>query len=78
MQTIYVVETYKEEGGEVWPVRAVICRDDPDARGRARLLSESSAGVIAYSQEVDTDLGEYAAPVVLARYGSIPADGREM
>lgn len=72
MQTIYVVETYKAVEGELWPERAVICRSDQDALGRARLLSESSAGVVAYSQSVDPEAGDYDEPVILARYGSIP------
>lgn len=74
MQTIYVVETYEDGGGEMWPVRAVICRDDADARSRARLLAAGVAGVIAYSQRVDSDSGDCAAPVVLARYGRTPAE----
>lgn len=77
MQTIYVVETYKAVEGDLWPERAVICRSDQDAIGRARLLSESAAGVIAYSQFVDPDAGDYEPPVILARYGSVPADAQD-
>ncbi len=76
MQTIYVVETYKESEGEIWPERAVICRSDQDAIGRARAFADSVAGVIAYSQAVDPDLGEYAEPVVLAQHGAVPLEGR--
>jgi len=76
MQTIYVVETYKESGGEVRPERAVICRNDQDAIGRAWAFSASAVGVVAYSQDVDLDLGEYAEPIVLARYGEVPLESR--
>ncbi|MBO9664958.1 hypothetical protein [Dokdonella sp.] len=76
MQTIYVVETYKEAEGQLWPERAVICRSDQDAIGRARMLSESATGVIAYSQLVDPDAGDYDQPVILAQHGSVPSESR--
>ncbi len=78
MQTIYVVETYKNSDGEIWPERAVICRNDQDAIRRARMFSEDAAGVVAYSQEVNPDACECSAPVVLAQYGAVPLGSRVM
>ena len=76
MQTIYVVETYQQSEGELWPERAVICRSDDDARSRALFMADSAVGVIAYSQEVAPDAGDYRSPVVLARYGAVPVECR--
>jgi hypothetical protein len=72
MQMIYVVETYQEVGGEIFPERAVICRSDADAIGRARLMSEGAVGVVAYSQAVDPEAGDYEPPVILAQHGAVP------
>jgi hypothetical protein len=72
MQTIYVVETYREIGGELLPEKAVICRSDADAIGRAQLLSERAAGVVAYRQAVDPEAGDYEPPEILAQHGTVP------
>lgn len=49
---------------------------EDEAKAKAKFLSERAIGVVAFSQMVDKDGGDAEDPVLLARYGRVPAEAR--
>lgn len=73
--TIHVLQAFIEMDGFACAEEPIQCASAADARAKARALKDKKAGVIAWSRSsADPSLGEWSAPVVLARYGKIPEE----
>jgi hypothetical protein len=72
METLYVVQSFREVDGDLQPGKPVLHGMEQFARECGEQLAQWHPGVLVYAQRADTDRGEYATPVVLARYGRVP------
>ena len=73
LQIVHVVQGFVagRRGGLV-PGRQFICKTEHDAVNKAAALSGSYAGVLAYTQAADQDLGDYDEPRIIASHGTVP------
>jgi hypothetical protein len=73
METTYVVQGFEAgKKGALIALPAVACKTEEQALGRAERLRHRCAGVVAFAQSADAEIGEYADPVVLVTYGDVP------
>jgi hypothetical protein len=72
METLYVVQSFREVDGAVLPEKPVLHGMEEFARRRGEQLARQCEGVLVYAQAADTDRGEYSDPVILAKYGHVP------
>jgi hypothetical protein len=72
METLYVVQGFREVEGAVMADKPVLHGMETYARQLGEQLAPEREGVLVYAQSADTDRGEYADPVVLVTYGNVP------
>lgn len=72
MGTLYVVQGFHEEHGDVVADKPILHGMEQLARTRGELLAGQREGVLVYAQAADIDRDEYSQPVILARYGHVP------
>jgi hypothetical protein len=72
METLYVVQSFREVEGDVLPEKPVLHGMEEFARRRGEQLATECEGVLVYAQGADTNRGEYSDPVILAEYGHVP------
>ena len=73
--TYYAVPPFvKDEDGNLGAADAVECQSSAAALARARALSATSAGAVAFSRTGSPETGDWAGAVVLGRIGETPAD----
>ena len=72
METLYVVQSFREVEGDVLPEKPVLHGMEEFARRRGEQLATQCEGVLVYSQAADANRGEYSDPVILAEYGHVP------
>ncbi|HEY8683907.1 MAG TPA: hypothetical protein VIM06_12110 [Rhodanobacter sp.] len=72
METLYVVQSFRAVDGDLLPEKPVLHGMEEFARRRGEQLARQREGVLVYAQAADTDRGEYADPVILAKYGHVP------
>jgi hypothetical protein len=72
METLYVVQSFREVEGDVLPEKPVLHGMEEFARRRGEQLAAQCDGVLVYAQGADTNRGEYSDPVILAEYGHVP------
>jgi hypothetical protein len=72
--TLYVLMAFERaEDGELRPAfEAQQMPGEHAAVARAKLMSRSYAGVIAWSRPARPDEGEFGEPVVLFQHGEVP------
>lgn len=72
--TLYVLAAFdRGEDGELRPAfEAQQMPSESAAIARAKLMSQSYAGVIAWSRYAKPDEGEFGEPVVLFQSGDVP------
>ena len=72
--TLYVLAGFdRGEDGELRPAfEAQQMPSESAAIARAKLMSQSYAGVIAWSRSARPDEGEFGEPVVLWQHGDVP------
>jgi hypothetical protein len=72
--TLHVVMAFErdEEGGLRPAFEAQEAPSEHSAISRAKLMSRSYAGVIAWSRPAKPDEGEFGEPVVLYQHGEVP------
>ncbi|HEY4292088.1 hypothetical protein [Luteibacter sp.] len=76
METIYVVQGFKAgKRGRPEAMPALSFKTEDEARRRAARLGETCIGVIAFVQSANADTGDYADPIMLERYGTVPDFG---
>jgi hypothetical protein len=77
-KTLYIVQQFEKMGKKLVAGRAMEFKTADEAMARADRDAARMAGVVALSQTVDLDTGEVVeTPVVLAKYGELPAEFRE-
>jgi hypothetical protein len=70
--TLDVVQTFTETDDGLVAGKPIECRGAIEAALRAQTLSMSKAGVVAWTNSVDVDTGEWAAdPEILFQAGGI-------
>lgn len=69
-----VLPFVRDEDGNLCPDEAVECQSPAAAAARARALSVTKAGAVAFSRTGDPEVGEWADAVVIARVGDTPTD----
>ena len=72
MGTLYVVQGYHEESGEMVSDKPILHGMETLARSRGECLAAEREGVLVYAQVADVDRDEYSRPVILASYGRVP------
>jgi hypothetical protein len=72
METLYVVQSFREVEGDVLPEKPVLHGMEEFARKCGEQLATQREGVLVYAQGADTNRGEYSDPVILAKYGRVP------
>jgi len=73
METNYVVQGFEAgKRGALVALPAVAFKSEDQARGRAERMRHRCAGVVAFAQSADIEIGEYADPIVLVTYGDVP------
>ena len=61
------------DNGELRPAfEAREMRDEDQAKRQARVIKDQHTGVIAWSRDVQPDMGEFGPPDILAVYGDVP------
>lgn len=71
--TYYVALPFlRTEEGTLVPGEAIEAQNEQQAKSRARAMSVSVAGAIAFSRKGDADLGDFEPAEILARYGDTP------
>lgn len=72
--TLYVLLAFdRDDEGELKPAfEAQQMPSESAAIARAKLLSQSYAGIIAWSRHAKPDEGEFGEPVVLWQNGDVP------
>ncbi|WP_294642477.1 hypothetical protein [uncultured Aureimonas sp.] len=74
-KTLFIVQQYERSGKRLVAGRMMEFKTAAEAQGRAERDAARTAGVVALQQTIDTDTGEVVEnPVVLARYGELPAE----
>lgn len=71
-QKLIVVLPIAEIEGELVPMEPVQAETIEKAKGLARKLAVTHAGVIAWARDADPDLGEYGEPKVIVKIGKVP------
>lgn len=74
MQTDHFVQTFRRQGKKLVASRPERCRDEIQAKKRGQKAAEYVAGVLVFSVTGEPEFNEYEPPVVLARYGEVPAN----
>jgi hypothetical protein len=72
METLYVVQSFREVDGDVLAEKPVLHGLEEFARRRGEQLATQCEGVLVYAQGADTNREEYSDPVILAKYGHVP------
>lgn len=74
-KTLFIVQQFERKGKRLIAGRLMEFKTAEEAEGRAERDATRTVGVVALQQTIDTDTGEIVEdPVVLARYGELPAD----
>ncbi|WP_182422067.1 hypothetical protein [Aureimonas sp. ME7] len=77
-KTLYIVQQFEKSGKRLVAGRQMDFKTAQEAAGRAERDAPRIAGVVAIQQTVDTDTGEVLEePIVLARFGELPAEFSE-
>lgn len=77
-KTLFIVQQFERSGKRLVAGRQMDFRTAEEAAGRAERDATRVSGVVAIQQTVDTDTGEVLEePVVLARFGDLPAEFNE-
>lgn len=74
MQTDHFVQTFKRQGKKLVASQPERCRDEIQARKRGQKAAEYAAGVLVFSVSGEPEFNEYEPPVVLSRFGDVPAE----
>ena len=75
MITYYVVQSFHaSKRGALVADLPVLVGSAEEASARAQRLSETRAGVVAFSRTGDDTTGEYADAVIIATYGRMPVE----
>ncbi|SEE27552.1 hypothetical protein SAMN05444161_5303 [Rhizobiales bacterium GAS191] len=69
-----VLPIVRTEDGELVAEDGLEAPSPSAAVSRARALSSTRAGAVAFSRSGDPDTGEYSEAVILARFGETPSD----
>ncbi|WP_426700901.1 hypothetical protein ACPPVV_16200 [Rhodanobacter sp. Col0626] len=72
METLYIVQGFHAEGGDVVADKPILHGMEQLARTRGEMLADQCDGVLVYAQAADVDRGQYSEPVILAKYGEVP------
>jgi len=72
METLYVVQSFREVDGDVLAEKPVLHGMEEFARKFGEQLATQRDGVLVYAQDADTNREEYSDPVILAKYGRVP------
>ena len=74
-KTLFIVQQFERMGKRLVSGRQMEFKTAVEAQGRAERDAARTVGVVALQQTIDTDTGEVVEdPVVLARYGELPAE----
>lgn len=73
-QTDHFVQTFKKQRGRLVPGQPQKFKTPDQARIRGLKASDSAIGVVVFSVTGEPEFGEFESPVVLARYGEVPAE----
>lgn len=74
-KTLFLVQQFERIGKRLVAGRQMEFKTAGEAAGRAERDATRTVGIVALQQTIDTDTGEVVEdPVVLARYGELPAD----
>lgn len=73
-ETTHFVQTFKKQGRRLIGGAPQQCKNPDQARLKGLRASDSAAGVVVFSVTGEPEFGESDPPVVLARYGEIPAE----
>ncbi|WP_062225882.1 hypothetical protein [Aureimonas frigidaquae] len=74
-KTLFIVQQFERKGKRLIAGRLMEFKTAEEAEGRAERDATRTVGVVALQQTIDTDTGEIVEdPVILARYGELPAD----
>lgn len=77
-KTLFIVQLFEQSGKRLIGGRALDFRTADEAMARAERASQTAVGVVAIQHTVDTDTGEVLEdPIVLSRFGEVPAEFRE-
>lgn len=77
-KTLFIVQQFEHSGKRLIAGRALGFRTADKAVARAKEASATAVGVVAIQHTVDTDTGEVLEePVVLSRFGEVPAEFRK-
>lgn len=73
-EIIYLVQTFKAgKGTRLVADTPIRCKSSDAARMRAESLATTKAGVVAFANSGDADLGEYdEEPTIIFRAGRLP------
>jgi hypothetical protein len=75
VRTEYIVQAFQElESGALHVDEPFIASTAEAARNWVMILAASVAGVIAYETGADVETGDYIEPIVLSRFGKVPAE----
>lgn len=70
--TYYVIQSFSATEDGPWPDEAVEAPNATAARARARELSVTKVGVVAFSRTGDPTTGEFDDAVILCQFGEVP------
>ncbi|MGM4992690.1 hypothetical protein [Tardiphaga sp. 841_E9_N1_2] len=73
-ETEHFVQVFKRDGRRLVGQQPERCKSPEQARVRGARAAEHAAGVLVFSVTGEPEFGEFEPPVVLQRYGEVPAD----
>ncbi|WP_062015455.1 hypothetical protein [Aureimonas sp. AU4] len=77
-KTLFIVQLFERSGKRLIGGRALDFRTADEAVARAERAASTAVGVVALQHSIDTDTGEVLEePIVLSRFGEVPAEFRE-
>jgi hypothetical protein len=71
-ETIFVVESWTDQNGELVADPPVQCTSGSFALALAHQMTNARAGVVAFQRTGDMALGEYEPAVILVQLGRVP------
>jgi hypothetical protein len=81
VQTVFIVQAFLAKGSGLQLAKGsglqaekpMLCRNSEDAIRRAKMLKDSKAGIVAYTQSGDAELGDHdEQPTILFKSGRLP------
>jgi len=72
-KTFFVVQPFsRQKRGSLRPEQPIMATSKEAAIRRAERLAETKAGVLAFAQTGDPEMGDFDEPVILATHGDVP------